>query len=344
MSPHPFRVVNRFLQTELDARGIRTAMELGVIDFLARGDSFSLEEISRLRSVNPRGLKILMDMLLGNQVVEEIDNRISLSRDFRGALQFADLLESRMAFADLIWPDIHQYFTQLLNNIPEFMAKANVFKLFRYDRCFEISPQNIAATAAWVKFTTCLTKYEAASVIQNVDLTSVANLVDLGGNSGEFVLRICREYPGIAATVVDLPVVCHLGRQHIDATASRGEADRITFIPADLRNHALPPPVDLVTFKSVLHDWPDADARTFMDRARESVRPGGRLLIFEREPIDLRGSRIPYSMAPDLVFLHFLRPAEFYLDHLAKLGFESIEYRRIVLDIGFHLIVATRPM
>jgi hypothetical protein len=48
-------------------------------------------------------------------------------------------------------------------------------------------------------------------------------------------------------------------------------------------------------------------------------------------------------MAPDLVFLHFLRPAELYLKTLTRLGFEDIEYRQIELDVGFHLVTARRP-
>jgi hypothetical protein len=43
------------------------------------------------------------------------------------------------------------------------------------------------------------------------------------------------------------------------------------------------------------------------------------------------------------VFLHFLRPADLYMRRLKALGFVSIEYQRIELDIAFHLIVARRP-
>jgi len=40
---------------------------------------------------------------------------------------------------------------------------------------------------------------------------------------------------------------------------------------------------------------------------------------------------------------HFLRPADIYLKKLEELGFASIEYRRVALDVGFHLITARRP-
>jgi SAM-dependent methyltransferase len=243
----------------------------------------------------------------------------------------------------LIWPDIHTLFTPLLTDLPQFMARSAVFELFRYDRCIEVTPENVAATSVWTRFTTCLTRYEAAAVLDAIDIDFAADFVDLGGNTGEFALQICKRHPKIAGTVVDLPVVCALGRKHIAATADAAEAARIAFFPCDMRSDDLPEATDLVVFKSVLHDWPDADAERLLERARGVLRPGGRLLIFERGPIETRGKRIPYVMAPDLVFLHFLRPPELYLNKLKRLGFESIEYRQIELDLTFHLIVAQWP-
>ncbi len=171
-------------------------------------------------------------------------------------------------------------------------------------------------------------------------MASVRTFVDLGGNTGEFALRVCRRLPEVRAVVVDLPVVCELGRRHIARSA---EAARIAFRPADMRRDPLPGPADLVSFKSVLHDWPDRDAVLFLRRASEIVRPGGRLLIFERSPLDFRGRRMTYAMGPDLVFLHFLRPADLYLRTLAELGFVDVEYRRLELETSFHHIVARRP-
>jgi hypothetical protein len=98
-----------------------------------------------------------------------------------------------------------------------------------------------------------------------------------------------------------------------------------------------------VSFKSVLHDWPEGDAERLLERAAALVEPGGRLAIFERAPIVLNGKRMPYSMAPDLVFLHFLRPADLYIRTLERVGFRSVTYQRIELDVAFHLIVAQRP-
>ena len=334
--------MNGFLGTEMDARAIKSAMEIGLIDALNVGGATSQNMLSSGCRVSPVGLGLLIDLLEVNGVVARTSDLIELTPGFKSALRFRDLLEARIAFADLVWPDIHGLFTQLLTDLPQFMARSKIFDLFRYDRCFEVTPENVDATGAWTRFTTCLTKYEAAGALDHVDVGSVGSFIDLGGNTGEFALQVCKRNPGTEAVVVDLPVVCELGRRHV-AAADAAAAARISFFPCDMRRDALPIAADLVAFKSVLHDWPDADAELLLERAHALVRPGGRLLIFERGPIALRGKRISYAMVPELVFLHFLRPADLYLGKLQQLGFVSIEHRRVELDMGFHLIVARRP-
>jgi SAM-dependent methyltransferase len=293
--------------------------------------------------MDPVGLGLLTGLLEVNGVVRRDGDQVALTPAFSHALAFRDLLETRLDFADLVWPDIHALFTPLLADLSQFMARSKVFDLFRYDRCMNVTAENLAATKSWVRLTTGLTKYESVAVLGAIDLGSARSLVDIGGNSGEFALRLCRHYPAMHATVVDLPVVCALGRDHIAATAQPQEAARIRFCAADFRRDPLPPAADIVSFKSVLHDWPEADAERILERAHAVVKPGGRMLIFERGPIEVGKRRLPYSMAPNLVFLKFLRPPDIYLKKLAQLGFTAITHRRIELEMGFNLIEARRP-
>jgi SAM-dependent methyltransferase len=330
-----------FLGTAMDALAIRSGMELGILDDLARAPR-SLATLAASHRVNLTGLQLLVDMLEVNGVVLRRNGLLDLTSGFRAAWRFRDLLASRIEFADLVWPDIHALFTPLLTNLPRFMAQSSVFNLFRYDRCFEVTPENLEATRRWTKFTTCLTKYEAGSALDLIDLRCVERFIDLGGNTGEFARQVCRRNPTLTAQVVDLPVVCEIGRQHLSEVADADERRRISFYPTDMRVGSLPDPADLVSFKSVLHDWPDEDARHLLSRAHALVRPGGELLIFERAPIEMRGRHVPYAVSPFLAFLHFWRPADFYLQSLAELGFDAIRHRCLVLDTEFHLITARR--
>jgi SAM-dependent methyltransferase len=207
----------------------------------------------------------------------------------------------------------------------------------------EVTPENLQAASGWTRFTTVLTKYESAPALDLLDLASAKTFIDMGGNTGEFARQICSRNPQLKGVVVDLPVVCALGREYIARSAPLSDAARLSFFPTDMRTGALPQAADLVSFKSVLHDWPDADAELLMDRAASLVRPGGYFAIFERAPIAMRGKRVPYVMAADLVFLHFLRPANLYLRKLEQLGLVLLDHRLIELDIGFHFILAQRP-
>jgi SAM-dependent methyltransferase len=343
MSNREFLSAIAFLETEMDARAIWSAMELGILEDLAAGTPMSPATLAARHHISTVGLRLLLDMLEVNRIIARHDDTVALTPDFQMAWRFRDLLTSRIEFADAVWSDIHTLFTPLLADLPQFMARSKVFDLFRYDRCFEVTPENLETTGRWTKFTTCLTKYEAGAALDLMDLRGIASVVDMGGNTGEFAIQICRRNPKIAATVVDLPVVCELGRRHLSTIADPAEARRISFFPTDMRSGPLPPAADLVAFKSVLHDWPDDDARLFLKRAQAVVRPGGTLLIFERTPIEARGRRISYAATPFLAFLHFLRPADLYVETLADLGFEAIERRRLDLDTEFHFITARRP-
>ncbi len=340
---YDFLCVDDFLQTELDARAIRSAFETGILDELVAHGPLRLAALAARSRMDPVGLGLLTGLLEVNGVIRREGDQVALAPAFMQALKFRDLLETRIEFADLVWPDIHALFTPLLADLPQFMARSKVFDLFRYDRCMNVTAENLAATKTWVRLTTGLTKYESVAVLGATDLGSARSLVDIGGNSGEFALQLCRHYPAMEATVVDLPVVCALGRDHIAAVARSQEAARIRFCPADFRCDPLPGAADIVSFKSVLHDWPDPDAERILERAHGVLKPGGRMLIFERGPIEIGKRRLAYSMAPNLVFLKFLRPPDIYLKKLAELGFTAIEHRRIELEMGFNLIEARRP-
>lgn len=344
MAGFPHLVATSFLTDAMAARAIAAALQLGLIDRLASTAEMAMENVASAIGAPAVGAHALAELLDGYGVVRLRPSGVSLTERFREALEFREYLELRLRFADLVWPDIQALFPFLLCSIPEFMARSRVFDLFRYDRCLTVNAEALQSARRWTELTTGLTRYEAPAALGRVDLGGVGDFLDLGGNTGEFALQVCRRSATTRATVVDLPVVCELGREHMARTAAAEEADRIRFLTADLRTNWALPQADLVSFKSVLHDWPEADAIDLLRRGAGQVRPGGRIMIFERAPLDLCRHRFTYAMAPDLVFLHFLRPAAAYVDTLSALGFQSIETFTVELEVDFHLILATRPI
>jgi ubiquinone/menaquinone biosynthesis C-methylase UbiE len=289
--------------------------------------------------VDGRALELLIDLLVANNVIIDQDGRITLSSEFEMALQYRDLLEAKVALAIYVASDFTNFFPALIGNPNVFCQKARIFNLFSYNKGMEYSPENYELTKRWMRITTALTKYEARVCIKYHDFSPYGRMLDVGGNSGEFGLQICKEHQGVAATVFDLPVVCHVGEQHV---REEPERDRICFIKGNALEDALPKGFDLITFKSMLHDWPETETRRLITKARDSLEAGGTILIFERGPFEQTRNLPAFSLVPFLLFFRSFRPPTFYEDTLNSLGFHNITVEKLFLEMPFYLITARK--
>ena len=337
---HDFLIVDEFLKTLVDARALKTAFELGLIDRLIEHRSGSAEALGRAVGTDRQGMRFLLDLLKANRVVEERGGDVRLTRRFQQALRFRDLLETKIDFAGVTINDFADLFTTLVKDGGAFADHARLFQLFDYRRALQPSIENYAPTRGWMRITSTLTRYETQSCMELYDFGRHRRILDVGGNSGEFLLQVCRRHPALGGTVLDLPLVCEIGLEHILAEPERS---RITFIKADIRRDPLPRGYDLITFKSMLHDWPAQEARQFLDKAARALSRGGTLLIFERGPIEVIDAAPPMSMLPLLLFFRHYRPAADYVRQLEALGFQQVNYRPVRLDTPFSLITATKP-
>lgn len=340
VQPLEFLVVDEFLKTLVDGRALKTAFELGLIDRLIEHRSGSVEALGRALGTDRQGMRFLLDLLQANAVIEERSGDVRFTRRFLDALRYRDLLETKLDFAGFTINDFADLFTVLIKNAGGFMGQARLFELFDYRRCLEPSIENYAVTRAWMRITSTLTRYEALACMALYDFGGHRRMLDIGGNSGEFILQLCRRNAGLHGTVLDLPLVCEIGMEHVLAEP---EGSRIGFVKADIRSDLVPLGYDLITFKSMLHDWPAQEARQFIDKAARSLSPGGTLLIFERGPLRVGAAAPPMSMLPILLFFRSYRPPLDYATQLQGLGFQEIRHQEIELDSPFSLVCGKKP-
>ncbi|MCA9199125.1 MAG: hypothetical protein KDA87_16375 [Planctomycetales bacterium] len=343
-SPPDYLCVDRFLESAVYCRSLASAFRCGWIDSMLSAPQ-RLSELAQGGALDPTAAELLVGLLRQGGVIErtELDTAESeasfrLTDEFRQALAFRDLLETKMEFANLLAVDWIDRFDQLLADTSQFMAESRLLQLFSYQRCFEYSPENYANTKRWMRLTTALTRYETPEIVDSLAFDSYRDIVDVGGNSGEFAKQLCRRFARLHATVFDLPLVCEIGREHLAGTA---ESDRIQFQAGNALQDALPS-ADVYTFKSMLHDWPEAESIRFLERAFSSLRPGGQLIIFERMATDWSETPWTYGSLPTLLFFRSYRRPAFYLNQLERIGFQDLECLSIQLDMPFMLIQAKR--
>ena len=333
--------VDSFIKDIAGARALATAFEIRLIDSLLQNKHASMDSLTEQLGTDSRGMCLLLDLLVANRVVENDSGKLSLTKEFVHALQFRELLELKLIMTNFAAHDLLDYFSDLVSRPEQFVHKARFFRLFAYDRSFDYSHENYELTKRWVRITTTLTKYEAQVCMKYHDFGRYRRILDIGGNSGEFVRQVCKRYPGVSTTVFDLPLVCDIGLEHL---RSEPEADRISFIKGNALTDSLPEGFDLIAFKSMLHDWPEKEAKQFIEKASHSLEPGGTLLIFERGPLEVREKTLPYSMIPFLLFFHSFRSPVIYEEHLRALDFRDIKVQKIILETPFYLITATKKL
>lgn len=334
-----FLVVDGFLTTFVDARSLKTAFELGLIDRLVEHGSGSVEALARMLGADQQGMRLLLDLLTANDVVREARGDVRLTDRFKNALRYRDLLEIKLDYAGFVIGDFADHFTTLIQNGDTFQSRARLFALFDYRRALEPRFDNYVNTRTWMRITSTLTRYEAQACLDLFDASAHRRMLDIGGNSGEMVLQFCRRHPDLRGTVFDLPLVCDIGLEHVLA---QPEAPRISFLKGDLCADTLPGGFDLISFKSMLHDWPTRYRTMFIEKAARALEPGGTMLILERGA--LPAGRPPLAMLPNLLFFRSYHAPADYIAQLQALGFEDVRQQTLELDSPFHLTTARKPV
>ena len=334
-----FLGVDDYLSTLVGARALKSAFELQLVDRLIPRDSLPAADLGAAAGIDDLGLDFLLGLLEANGIVVREAEDVGLAPAFREILAYRDLLETKLEFAGFLLNDFADLFTTLVRDPAGFAGNARLFQLFDYRRGLEDKGDNYARTRSWMRLTSALTRYEAQAALALHDFGRYKRMLDVGGNSGEFLLQLCRRHAELSGTVADLPLVCDVGMEHV---LGEPEHERIGFAKRDLRRDDLPGGHDLVCFKSMLHDWPEEQALGFIDKAADVVEPGGTLMIFERLPLLLDGATPPFSIIPILLFFRSYRDPAVYIDRLRARGFDRIERQEVELDTRFVLLTATR--
>ena len=325
--------VEPFVGGIVDAQTTAAAFELGLIDALLEDDLLSFDELRQRLGMTARGLGLITGLLVGSGVLDLRDERFTLSAAFRRALEHKGLLLTILGLTALAAQDLIENAPTFFRDPWEFCPRAHRVGLFNYD---DADPEH---ARIWVAALSHLTRYEAPGCIRRYDFGRHRRVLDVGGNSGEFARQICVRHPHVEATVFDLPAVCTVGAKYV---AGKPGGERVSFVGGSMATDPLPADFDLVCFKSVLNDWPAADVRDFLSKAFAALRPGGRILIYEREAVDLRRGRFPFQQLVVLPYMSNLRSAEEYSALLGDTGFVDIETERIELEMRFLIMTARR--
>ncbi len=205
-------------------------------------------------------------------------------------------------------------------------------------------PQTLEAASHLEWWMTITVAGAIQAIEKSVDLDKVAKMLDAGGGDGTMACTFARSHPNLDITVFNLPYSAYLARGKI---TREGLADRITVVEGDfLSEKPLPSGFDLVLWSRVFTDWPVEVVQKMMEKTRNSLIPGGRIVICE--PL-LEGNEdfvtaweFRYIFYDDFGVAAF-KTRSVYEQLLTQVGFELSGFSDADEESFYSVILATRP-
>lgn len=118
----------------------------------------------------------------------------------------------------------------------------------------------------------------ARAIADKFPWSQCRTVVDIGCAEGCFLAEIAKQHQHIEGVGFDLPVIAASFAAFV---AASGLTDRVSFHAGDFRIDPFPI-ADVIVFGRVLHNWNIDTRHILLAKARAALRPGGRVLVYER--------------------------------------------------------------
>jgi SAM-dependent methyltransferase len=119
-------------------------------------------------------------------------------------------------------------------------------------------------------------KNQAPRQLENIDLSGIKSILDIGGGSGAYSMEFVSKKPEIEPTVFDLPNVVPITKKFID---KEGFSNKIKTQPGDYTTDDLPEGFDLVFLSAIIHSNPLETNQVLIKKCFNSLNKNGKIVI-----------------------------------------------------------------
>jgi SAM-dependent methyltransferase len=303
-----------------EARAIQTSLKLGVFEALSREE---LDEAGLARAIggNVRATGILANALVALGVLSKHGGRFAPTDPARRYLieSSPQYLGAMILFDGSLW--------NLWERLEESIRTG---RPARTPDMFQNRPEE---TARFTRAMDSLVRArgDAAWVAENLDLSTVTTIADLGGGPGTYLAAMVRRWPQLRAAIWDLPATLAVARTIL--TEREPEvAERIALIGLDYLKDALPGPSDAILMSNIIHSETAETNAALMKKCARALAPGGMLIVKDH----LMNAELTEPRAGAVFALYLMLTTngrDYSLGELSswlhEAGFGAIEERRL---------------
>ncbi|HLF34497.1 MAG TPA: methyltransferase [Cyclobacteriaceae bacterium] len=169
--------------------------------------------------------------------------------------------------------------------------------------------------------------YFAPGLTSAFDFSKFRSVLDIAGGSGKYAITIKEKFPGIRAGLLEKSPVDKVVRRMLK---KKGLSSFIEVYEGDMFQSEFPIGFDIHLYSHVIHDWDIDEIRILAGKSRESLNPGGMIMIHDTH-LD-KDKRGPLSVAEYSVLVMFATPGKCYSvgemeEILTSEGFKNIRYK-----------------
>ena len=313
------------------ARTVMAATELNIFESLAAGPLTAMEAAQRC-GTHPRATEKLLNALVGVGCLQVRGGRYKLRRSARSWV----LKAGKNSFRDQNL--LHYLEWHWWEHCEEYVRTGTPLRVHDtmtdeewgiYQRGMR---SGIEMPAQWIA--------------RHLPLPRTARqMLDIGGAHGYFSVAICRRYPELRSTILELPQAI----QHAaPLLAQEGMGDRIIHRAGNALTEDLGSEVyDLVFMAAVVHHFDDHTNRQLMQHIGRALRPGGLVAIWEPVRQDPAGKIQQIGGLLDLFFGFFSAAGTWSAAEVAAwfqhAGLEALSPRSPWMMSGLELHLGRKP-
>ncbi|KUO15278.1 methyltransferase [Streptomyces dysideae] len=290
LTPEP---IHRVLLAYCGSKVLMSAVEVDLFSVLAQEGPATEAELRRTLNLHPRFSRHFLDALVALELLEAHGDRYANSPL---ADHFLDRAKPTCigGFAEMTSDTFYPAWGRLTKALHTGQAQAPLppddeNHLFRVNA--KEQPDRVRRFMSSMDSHSTRIGEELAALI---DWSGYSRFADLGGARGNLTAVVAKAHPHLSGVCFDRPQSRPFFDEHIGRL---GLTDRVTFQAGDFFADPLPD-ADVLIYGHVLHDWGPDSRRTLLNRAHQTLPPGGTLVIYDRmldgSPRDL--AKLMYSM------------------------------------------------
>jgi hypothetical protein len=260
-----FSDLSRLASGHAEARIVQTAVSLGVFDIVGERGSEAAAVAASI-AAEPRATELLLNALVALGLLRKENGRFSLTEVSATYL----VRDSAKFFGGMILFD-----ASLWDCWGDLEKAVRSGKSVRVPEMYQSDPQ---ATDRFIRAMHSLVQArgDAEILAEKLDLRNVRNLLDIGSGPGTYPITLCKKFPGLRATIFDLPGTLKITERFVEESRLK---DRITLLAGDYRRDPIPGRHQVVFLSNIIQGEGGEENPRLMAKLYRCLDPGGKVVI-----------------------------------------------------------------